>query len=1124
MSRCAGAILVFLFASFTQLHAGEAAGLLKGVGVSGGLVVQVGCGNQAMVEEFCEVDSVHLLALDRSTAKVDAVRKRLMKKGVYGTKCSAELLKQGGFPLVDNIVKLVVIDDPGFKAEAGEIARILSPGGVVLVRDGASRRLGDSRLETVKAPKGWSAFRKAVPSAIDDWSHYMYDATGNPVSRDTMVASPEYLQWVAGPRWSRHHDHMASLHAMVSAGGRVFYVIDEGSTASIMLPSRWQLVARDAFSGVVLWKRPIPRWWTRFQSLKSGIAQLPRKLVATSEHVYITLGLREPVSKLDAVTGEVLATYDGTENTWELIHDSGHLYAVTGSPRIEEEKHESLLYLKGRAPGNPINTRWKGWDRKLHTIDTRTGRTKWDMSSVILPGTVAVDRDTLFFHNAQSIVAVDRKTGKERWVSEPVDAIDIEERGIPTGYMPRLAIADGVLVFAGGRGYDQHMKGETLKMVGINCEDGKVLWEAPHYTSGYQSPEDLFIVNGVVLSPHTTWLKGAEPKNNHVVGVDVKTGELVFDSDPDINDPVWFIHHRCHPARATTDYLLLSKEGIELVDLETGKWKINHWLRGACLYGIMPANGLIYTPMHDCACSADMKLCGLNAVASARARTDSSKIDVTESSLSKGPAYGKVTPGAAGKAGSSTKEWSTYRGDAARSGAATCSVKTDVGQAWKTHLGGPASSKNFAGASKLSAPVVAGGRLYVADRDNHTLHALDAGSGKKVWSFTAGGRIDSPPTVHKGMVLFGSMDGCVYSLRTSDGELVWRFRAVADDRRLMAWGQVESAWPIHGNILIHDDAAWFVAGRSMFLDGGLHMFRLDPATGNVITRETFTGRADSGRLLSGSEEKRLAGLPDVLSTDGENIYMRSGIFKLEDGRIRRKLLPAKQVIKYGGNKPAEPSDIVGESKNHLYSAFGYLDDSWFHRSYWVYNDLTSHRHNYATTGKSRPAGRILVMDDANVYGFGREKQLFNWTSPMEYRLFAEAKEGSVPKPAGTAKGAKGKRKRRPASKALWEQKVPILARGLVLAGDTLFAAGPPDVLDEKREDIREETPEILEATTEQEAAMLGKRGGKLMAFTKSDGKVLAEHKVDAPPVWDGLIAANGKLYMALTDGTVQCWE
>ena len=1070
-----------LAASLLTAGAGEAEDILKKTGITGGLVVHVGCGDGKLAAELGSREGFVVHGLDTSENDLTEARELVKGLDLYGNKVSISSFEGKDLPYVDNLVKLMILEE-GMNPARDEIMRVLSPQGVAYIKKGG-------KSETIVKPR---------PSEMDAWSHYMYNASGNPVSRDTLVASPEHLQWVGSPKWSRHHDHMASMHAMVSTGNRIFYIIDEGSTASIVLPSKWKLIARDAFSGVVLWEKPIPRWWTRFQSLKSGIAQLPRRLVATPEHVYVTLGLHAPVSKLDAVTGKTLATYSGTENTWEIIHTDGLIYAVSGSPRAEEEKHESSLYPQ-RAPGNPINTRWKGWERKLFAVDTSSGKTAWQLESKILPGTLTADTGAVYFHNSESIVALNKKDGKELWASEPVAAIDLK-KGIPTGYMPRLAIQHGVIVFAGGHGYDQHMKGKTLTMVALSAKDGKVLWKAPHYTSGYQSPEDLFIANKVVLSPFTTWLKGNDPKNNHVVGVDIMTGKQVLDSNPDVNDPVWFIHARCHPSRATTDYLLLSKEGIELIDLKTGRWKINHWIRGACLYGIMPANGLIYAPMHSCACSADMKLNGMNAVAAAKARKTT--VDITKHLLTKGPAYGKLRS----EKSAGTEDWPTYRNDASRSGKASCSVKPEAKTAWKIELGG-----------KLSAPVVAGGRLYIAAVDRHTLHALDSNTGKKLWSFTTDGRIDSPPSVHNGVVLFGSRDGCVYCLRAADGELVWRFRAVAEDRRLMAWEQVESVWPVHGNILIRNGEAWFVAGRSLFLDGGLQMFRLNPETGEIISKAHFDGKADDRRLLSGSEEKRLAGLSDILATDGENIFMRSGVFKLEGDQIKRKLLPARQVGRYGGNAKFTQSDIVGESKVHLYSAYGYLDDSWFHRAYWVYNDLTSHRHGYANTGRSKPAGRILVADEENIYGFGREKKYFNWTSPMEYRLFAEPKKAK-PRPKD-AKNRRGK-----GSKTLWEQKLPILARGLVLAGDTLFAAGPPDVLDETKPGIRNDTPEILKAKQEQDAALMGLLGGTLLAVSRTDGAVKVEHDLDAPPVFDGLIAANGNLYMALENGTVECWK
>jgi len=79
---------------------------------------------------------------------------------------------------------------------------------------------------------------------------------------------------------------------------------------------------------------------------------------------------------------------------------------------------------------------------------------------------------------------------------------------------------------------------------------------------------------------------------------------------------------------------------------------------------------------------------------------------------------------------------------------------------------------------------------------------------------------------------------------------------------------------------------------------------------------------------------------------------------------------------------------------------------------------------------------------------------------------------------------------------------------MVLAGETLFAAGTPDVLD----------------TKDAWAAYEGRRGGVLLAVSAAEGTVQARYKLDAPPVLDGLAAARGRLYAATASGEVLCFE
>ena len=63
-------------------------------------------------------------------------------------------------------------------------------------------------------------------------------------------------------------------------------------------------------------------------------------------------------------------------------------------------------------------------------------------------------------------------------------------------------------------------------------------------------------------------------------------------------------HVRCYPAKATEQYALLNKRGIEFINWEGGPEATtkHDWLRGTCRLGIIPAGGLLYTPPHGCNC------------------------------------------------------------------------------------------------------------------------------------------------------------------------------------------------------------------------------------------------------------------------------------------------------------------------------------------------------------------------------------------------------------------------------------------------------------------------------------------------------------------------------------------
>jgi len=125
---------------------------------------------------------------------------------------------------------------------------------------------------------------------------------------------------------------------------------------------------------------------------------------------------------------------------------------------------------------------------------------------------------------------------------------------------------------------------------------------------------------------------------------------------------------------------------------------------------------------------------------------------------------------------------------------------------------------------------------------------------------------------------------------------------------------------------------------------------------------------------------------------------------------------------------------------------------------------------------------------------------------------------------------RGKKKRQakvPAGKIqhLWELAKPdLLANAMVLADRNIFLAGPPDVADEEKtfSFVFGANDDINRQMRRQEEAWQGKEGALLWVVSADTGKKLSQYKIPEIPVWDGMIAANGRLYLSLKNGTILC--
>jgi hypothetical protein len=555
--------------------------ILATAGVQGGLVVHLGCGDGRLTAALRINDKYTVHGLDADAARIEAARAYLSERGLYGV-VSVERLGGATLPYADNLINLVIAEDPGLVSR-DEIMRVLAPEGVAYVRQGG----------------GWEKSVKLRPKEIDEWTHYLHDAGNNAVARDEQVAPPRSLKWLAPPLWLRSHETPSGIQALVASGGRLFYFFDEGlvGITDQRLPERWSLVCRDAFNGKQLWKKPLQAWgwpqwakdrfsgisWTEITGGRTAIPEEnQRRLVALGDRLYATLSYRAPLSILDAATGEVLRTVPETEPVQEILASEG------------------IVLVHARDPLPQAGKRREARDARPSTliaVDGKSGKVLWKkVVDAITPLFLAIDGGRVYFRSGARMCCLSLADGQPAW----------EQRGVKGP--GRTLIAHGGVLVA--------YVGTTVQA--WDGSSGQALWQRDvPPSSGAESP-DLFVTGGIVwrgMIPVNEDLKAVNKSEDALaLGFDLRTGEQKKKIlARKLRSPEH--HHRCYRNKATERYIISGMEGVEFMDLQGKDHCQNNWLRGACKLGIMPCNGLLYVPSDQCFCQPGAKLLGFAAVA-----------------------------------------------------------------------------------------------------------------------------------------------------------------------------------------------------------------------------------------------------------------------------------------------------------------------------------------------------------------------------------------------------------------------------------------------------------------------------------------------------------------------------
>ncbi|HNQ87490.1 MAG TPA: PQQ-binding-like beta-propeller repeat protein [Verrucomicrobiota bacterium] len=816
------------------LEAGDTAERAMGVvGSRRGVCVVLGDSEGAIIRELAARNEWILYAQLPDAKQVEAARRAAEAAGWYGTRVFIERGELSRLHLADNLADVVIGAGDAAGVSEAEVLRVLRPEGRAL--------LGERTLT------------KPFPRGVDDWSHPYHGPDNNPVSEDRVARAPYWTQFLADPRYA------PLPQVAVASAGRVFKLFGHIAFKEREEPWLNTLAAFNGFNGEFLWRRPVT----------PGLMIHRNTLVATPTRVYVADDRSCKV--IEAATGVLkdeiappAADAGGTFWKWMAIED-GVLYALIG----DDEQRDPVIRMRSNnhgwpwdplSPGfNQAENPW-GYGRTLLAIDPATKRVLWRHreAEAVDSRALCMAAGRLFlFRQGAFLVCLNARDGKEQWRRTLANEPELAEAFGPG--LNRQDWRTNWRTTAYAKCTDQalYFSGPTVsKLLALSAVDGRVLWQHPY--NNYQ----------VVLLDDGLYALSGQIDEEVSRRFDPLTGKVLSE--------VNLGRRACTRPTGTSDAVFCrANGGSTRWEVGTGQVQLISPMRAQCQDGVTIANGLLYWWPSVCDCN--LTLYGITCLGPAgafdfsQAGSDAERLEDCDPGGS--PMAELVV---------SPQDWPTFRADNAGS-ATTGAEVSDVSRPLWSYRGRPGVMP--------TAPTAAGGLVFLGGSDG-IVRALDAVSGRSVWTAFTGGNIRFPPTVWQGRALVGSGDGCVHAFEASTGRLLWRFRAAPIERRIPVYGQLQSTWPVASGVLVQDGVAYAAAGIVNY--DGTHVYALDAATGRIRWQNNNSGHLDATACAGVSVQGHMILHEGKLWLAGGNV-VSPGVYSMATGECLNDVAQVHQV-------------------------------------------------------------------------------------------------------------------------------------------------------------------------------------------------------------------------------------
>ena len=560
--------------------------ILRRSGVSMGYCLLLGSGNGRLAIRLARRSRLKIVVREPDRTRVETSRALISSVGLAG-----RIAVQHGslkvLPYSDYLFNLIVNESLSRKPTGwnrNEVLRVLRPEGGVTI------------IDWTKA----GVVRRGPLAGAGEWSHQYADAGNTVCSNDTRVSGELALQWFGrpGPRpmIDRHHRTAAPLYK----DGRMF------------IPAEDRVIAVDAYNGVILWDRKIP---------KSRRVSIPRDcsyLAAGRQHLYVAAA--DKCLALHPQTGRTVRTFSipGSSGTkadaeWGYVASVGDVLlgsaAMPGSSRRTQSRTAVQQTYGDFVP--------VVCSESLFALDPRDGTPSWTYrpeSGLILNPSIAVGKGSVFFVESTNpqlvkkrmgrarlsdllaqgcnIVALDLKTGKPRW----------KKSGPFTLFRHNLYLAHTAnrLIVTGSRnsGKDKRKATVLVDVHVFDAANGKRIWfkSQNQFTKaggdhGEQDQRPVIVGSKLYCEPYAYHLETGKP-------LDWKWP--------------WRQGKRrggCGNIAACANSFFFRDRSLSMFELSSNRAKkVTAETRPGCWINVIPAGGLLLAPEASSGCSCNFSV------------------------------------------------------------------------------------------------------------------------------------------------------------------------------------------------------------------------------------------------------------------------------------------------------------------------------------------------------------------------------------------------------------------------------------------------------------------------------------------------------------------------------------